>query len=239
MNPRGRRRSRGFSLIEVLVAMGLLASLMVSVAVSQGDAMYRAVEVMNLTNASQIVDTIVLNVEEEYRLEGFPTNQVEGRNCREFLPKGFERYTCEYDLLMLDTGSDAMNSMGADAMDKVSNSSLINTFCGGADGGGAMANMAAVCAQFQSVSGVGLPIELIAFAPLCDPGLNQLCGVNIGQMCQNTQLITSFIPTIVEQAAAATRKLRINLSWDDEGLVMNEFTIETFITAVPEAEPEQ
>lgn len=231
-------RRGGFSLVEVMVAMGLLASLMVGVAASQGDAMYRAVEVMNLTNATQVVEGVVLNIEEEYRTDGFPTNQVEDRDCGEFLPRGFDAFECRYDLLMLEVNADNMASLGAEAMEKVNSSSLMNTFCG-QEGGAAAANIAAVCAQLSAQGGVGLPIELAAFAPLCDPGLSQICGVSLDKMCQNTSLITSFIPMIVEQAAAATRKLVVRVSWGDEGLVINNFSIETFITAVPEAEPEK
>ena len=83
-------QTRGFSLIEVMVAMGLLASLIVGVAASQGDAMYRAVEVMNLTRATQVIEGVVMNIEEEYRTDGFPTNQVEDRDCSDMLPRGFD-----------------------------------------------------------------------------------------------------------------------------------------------------
>ncbi|PKN55925.1 MAG: hypothetical protein CVU56_18815 [Deltaproteobacteria bacterium HGW-Deltaproteobacteria-14] len=229
---------RGFSLIEVMVAMGLLASLIVGVAASQGDAMYRAVEVMNLTRATQVIEGVVMNIEEEYRTDGFPTNQVEARDCGDMLPRGFEVFDCEYDLLMLEVSGDAVQAMGADAMEKVNSSALMNTFCG-PDGAAAAANIAGVCQQLQVQGGVGLPIELAAFAPLCDPGLSEICGVRLDKMCQNTSLITSFIPMIIEQAASSTRKLKVRISWGDEGMVANDFEIETFITAVPEAEPEQ
>ncbi|TNF24379.1 MAG: type II secretion system protein [Deltaproteobacteria bacterium] len=231
-------RARGFSLIEVMVAMGLLGTLIVGVASSQGDAMYRAVEVMNLTRATQIIEGVVLNIEEEYRTDGFPTNQVEKRDCADMLPRDFRGFDCEYDLLMLEVNGDAMQAMGSDAMEKVNGSALMNTFCG-AEGQAAAANIAAVCSQLQVQGGVGLPIELAAFAPLCDPGLSQICGVNLDKMCQNTGLITSFIPMIIEQAAATTRKLKVRISWGDDGLIANNFEIETFITATPEAEPEQ
>lgn len=233
-------RPRGFSLIEVMVAMGLLGALIVGVASSQGDAMYRAVEVMNLTRATQVVEGVVLNIEEEYRTDGFPTNQVEKRDCGDMLPRDFKGFDCEYDLLMLEVNNDAVQAMGSDAMEKVNGSALMNTFCG-PNGQAAAANIAAVCQQLQvqGGAGVGLPIELAAFAPLCDPGLSQICGVNLNKMCQNTGLITSFIPMIIEQAAATTRKLKVRISWGDDGLIANNFEIETFITATPEAEPEQ
>jgi len=235
--PRRRRgrAQRGFSLVEALVAIALLAMLMAAVASSQGDAMFRAAEVMNLTNATQIVETVVLKLEEEYRLDGFPSNRVEGRSCRNVLPRGFERFRCEYDLLMLDAGKDKIDVMGSQAQETLGGSAMMNTFCG-PEGGAAAANIAAVCAQLQMGGGTGLPGELAAFAPLCDPGLSLLCGVNLQQMCNNTMMISSFIPIIIEQAAGSTRKLVVRMQWDDEGLVANRLEIETFITATPEAE---
>lgn len=236
--PRMRARAQGFSLVEALVAIALLASVMAAVSTSQGDSIYRGIEVMNLTSATELIETVVLDIEEEYRTDGFPTNQLENKACDEFLPKGYDSFKCEYDLLELDVNNENMSALGAEANEKISGSSLMNTFCG-QDGGAAAANIAAVCTQLQAAKGMGLPTELSAFAPLCDPGLSQLCGVNLDKMCQNTQLITSFIPTIIEQAAKSTRKLVVRLTWQDEGLVANDLEIETFITAVPDAERTQ
>ena len=51
-------------------------------------------------------------------------------------------------------------------------------------------------------------------------------------------LIASFIPTIIEQAAQSTRKLRVRIAWDERGQANKTLEIETYITAVPEAEEE-
>ncbi|PIE65533.1 MAG: hypothetical protein CSA24_02545 [Deltaproteobacteria bacterium] len=233
-----RQARAGFSLVEAVVAMGMLGMLMVGVASSQGDSMYRAVEVMNLTNATQLVESVVLNLEEEYRLDGFPTNQVEGRDCSDMLPKGFDKFECRFDLLMIELDADAIGSLGAEANENVQGSDMMSTFCG-QDGQALAANIPAICSQLAAQGGgVGLPPGLQAFAPLCDPGLSEICGVNIGKMCQNTMMISMVVPTIIEVATASTRKLRVHISWDDDGLVANDLTIETFVTAVPDAEEE-
>lgn len=77
-----------------------------------------------------------------------------------------------------------------------------------------------------------------ALAALLDPEFAQLCGINLGKMCMNIPLIASFIPTIIEQAAQSTRKLQVRISWDEIGQANKTLEIETYITAVPEAEEE-
>jgi prepilin-type N-terminal cleavage/methylation domain-containing protein len=228
-----RRDARGFSLIEVLVSMGILAFLMSGVLASSGGTAKQAVEVLNVTSASQIIESVVLDLEEEYRLDGFPTNEVTGRACE--LPRGFESFRCEYDLLMLEVGADNMGSLGADANESINKSPLMQAFCTGGPNGDmpvdptvALANLAA--------TGTELPTALAAFQALLDPGFTQICGINLDRMCQNTTMITSFIPMIIEAAAAATRKLIVRLSWGDDDDPDRQLTVETFITAVPESE---
>lgn len=231
----GRDASRrGFSLVEVMVAMAILAFLMAAVSSNSGDSMARSVEVMNLTRAVQLVEAIVLDIEEEYRLEGFPTNQVTNRDCevpREIGPQ----FDCEYDLFFLDAGGEGASSLGSEANDSMTGSPLMQAFCtGGADGtqpvdpSMALANLAS--------AGQELPTAMSAFAALLDPGFTQVCGLNLERMCMNTSLITSFIPMIIEQAAASTRKVVVRLTWGEGARTGEILEIETFITAVPERE---
>jgi prepilin-type N-terminal cleavage/methylation domain-containing protein len=224
---------RGFSLIEVVAAMGILAFLLTGVLASSGGTAQQSIEVLDLTTASQLVESVVLDLEEEYRLDGFPTNQLENRSCD--VPRGFERYRCEYDLLMLDIGADNLGSLGADANENVNQSALMTAFCSGGPEGDLPVDPATALANLAA-TGMQVPEALAAFQALLDPGFNQICGINLDRMCQNTAMISSFIPTIIEQAAASTRKLVVRLSWGEPGEVDTQLQIETFITSVPKAE---
>lgn len=224
---------RGFSLIEVVAAMGILAFLLTGVLASSGGTAQQSIEVLDLTTASQLVESVVLDLEEEYRLDGFPTNQLEGRDCD--VPRGFERYRCEYDLLMLEIGADNLGKLGMDATENVDQSPLMTAFCSGGPDGNMPVDPATALANLAG-AGVEMPEALAAFTALLDPGFNQICGINLNRMCQNTTMISSFIPTIIEQAAASTRKLVVRLSWGEPGDPNTQLQIETFITSVPEAE---
>lgn len=230
-----RRATRGFSLIEVVAAMGILAFLLTGVLASSGGTAQQSIEVLDLTTASQLVESVVLDLEEEYRLDGFPQNQLENRRCE--VPRGFSRYVCEYDLLMLEIGSDNLGSLGADATENVNQSPLMSAFCAGGPQGDMPVDPATALANLAA-SGMELPEALAAFQALLDPGFNQICGINLDRMCQNTMMISSFIPTIIEQAAASTRKLVVRLRWGEKGDPNTQLEIETFITSVPEAEGE-
>ncbi len=221
---------RGFSLVEVMVAMAILAFLMAAVSSNSGDSMARSVEVMNLTRAVQLVEAIVLDIEEEYRLEGFPTNQVTGRDCD--VPKELAaQFECEYDLYFLDVGGDSASTLGSEANDSVSGSPLMQAFCSGGADGRQPVDPSMALANLQS-TGMELPTAMSAFTALLDPGFTQVCGLNLERMCMNTSLITSFIPMIIEQAAASTRKLVVRLSWGEGERTGEVLEVETFITAV-------
>jgi len=225
-----RRSQRGFSLIEVLVAMAILAFLMAAVSANSGDSMARSVEVMNLTRAVQLVESIVLDIEEEYRLEGFPTNQVTGRTC-EVAKELSAQFDCEYDLFFLDSGGDGASTLGSEANDNVNASPLMTAFCSGGPDGNQPVDPAMALANLAS-TGMELPTAMSAFASLLDPGFTQVCGLNLERMCSNTGLITSFIPMIIEQAAASTRKIVIRLTWGEGERTGEILEVETFITAV-------
>jgi prepilin-type N-terminal cleavage/methylation domain-containing protein len=228
-----RQAERGFSLVEVLVALGILGFLMSGVLGSSGGTAMQAIEVLNVTTATQLVESVVLDLEEEYRLDGFPTNQLEGRKCE--LPRGFDSFDCEYDLLALEIGSDNIGALGQDANENVNQSPLMTAFCSGGPNGDMPVDPAMALANLAA-TGQDVPTALAAFQALLDPGFTQICGINLERMCTNTAMISSFIPTIIEQAAKATRKLIVRLRWGEEGDPERELTIETFITAVPEAE---
>ena len=221
----------GFNLLEVMIALAILAFLMAGVTNTQGAALMHGSRVANLSVATQLIDGIILDLEEEYRLDGFPDNSLENRDCE--LPRGFDNFRCEYDLVGLDVGSDNISSMGGDAMENVSGSPLMSALCsGGPSGADVQTDLGRVMAdlgdQHQGMMG---PLNVLA-----DPMYMEACGVNMAQMCANIPMMASFIPAIIEEAAKATRKLVIRLSWDERGRAEKTLVIESFITSVPEAE---
>jgi len=231
MWPRGHSQ-RGFTLLEVMISMGLLAFVMGAVMSTQGTALVHGARVYNVTMAANLMHNLVLDLEEEYRLEPFPENNVEGRSCE--LPDDFDQFECEYDLLTLEVGDDNVEGTNETA-DNINENPLMQAVCGGVLGAGAPPGMGGA----PDMQGVldqlgGNAIAIAALANLMDPtsGFSQMCGVNLNTMCQNVGMIGSFIPRIIDQAAKTTRKLVIRLTWKERAGSEKTFDVETFITSV-------
>lgn len=224
------RGRRGFTLLEVMIALAILAILMAAISGAQGSSLLHGARVYNLTTATQLIDGVVLDLEEEYRLDGFPENSLEGRDCE--LPDGFDRFRCDYDLLAMDVSVDNISSLSEQATSLVTGSPLMAALCtGGPQGTGPAAD------PLSAVASLGVDTTAIgALQALLNPEFAQLCGINLQRMCMNIPLLASFIPNIVEQAARSTRKLRIRISWDERGNAEKTVELETFIISVPEAE---
>ena len=131
---RPQASDRGFTLLEVMVALAILAFLMTAISATQGSSLLHGARVYNLSTATQLLDTVILDLEEEYRLEGFPENALEDRDCE--LPDGFDRFSCAYDLVGLEMDADSINVMGSEATQNVTDSPLMNALCAGGMGGG-------------------------------------------------------------------------------------------------------
>ena len=226
------REHRGFTLLEVMLALAIMGFLMTAIASTQGASLLQGSRVYSLSTATQLVDGVILDLEEEYRLDGFPENSVEDRDCE--LPKGFDQFQCSYDLVAMNMDADNINSLGESATNNVTSSPLMNTLCGGGAGGNGPADnpLEALGNLEQDTAALG------ALAALVDPQFMQLCGLNLSKMCMNIPMLASFIPMIIEQATRSTRKLVIRIQWDEKGQAEKTLEIETFITSVPEAEEE-
>ena len=222
---------RGFTLLEVMVAMSIMAFLMAAITSSQGSSLLYGARVFNLTTATQLADSIILDLEEEYRLDGFPDNSREGQDCK--LPRGFDRFECEYDLFALDIGSDNVTS-AAEETGSVMESPLVGQLCGGgASGKDMVGDPLSVLSQNPGAQGAQG-----ALAALLNPEYAQLCGMDVTKMCANIPFLESMIPQIIEQAAKTTRRLVVRITWDERGNARKALELETFITAMPESEEE-
>ena len=225
-------KKRGFTLLETMLALAILAILMTAVTETNMAAMVHGARVYNMTTASQLISGVVLDIEEEYRTDGFPDNSREDQTCD--LPSGFDRFECRYDILGLEIAEGGAGDMGAEANDSVSGSPLMSALCsGGPSGTGPVGDPAGALASADvDTTSVG------ALMSLLDPNFMMLCGVNLARMCQNIRMISSFIPTIIEQAAKSTRKLRVRLSWREVGRSDKVLMVETFLTSTAKGEEE-
>jgi prepilin-type N-terminal cleavage/methylation domain-containing protein len=100
---RGRRggRSGGFSLLEVIVAIGILALCFAAIGGADSVAILHGSRYHGLTTASLLMRGIVMDIEAEYQEDGFPTNSITNRRCD--VPRAFDdQFDCEYDLLALE-----------------------------------------------------------------------------------------------------------------------------------------
>lgn len=225
------RTRAGFTLLEVMVAMGILAMLMGAITSTQGTSIRAAARVRNLTTATQLLPGIILDIEEEYRLDGFPTNTIEDRDCD--LPRGFEGFECEYDLIAMDVGAENIGMMGQEANDKIAQSPLMSVVCGGGPQGGIAQDPSAALAN----AGVQAA-ALGALQSLLDPAFGNVCGLRLEKLCQNVPMFAGFIPELIKAAAASTRKLVVRLSWEERGNAQKTLEVETFLVSVPAAEEE-
>lgn len=214
---------RGFSLLEVLVATAILAIVFTYVSGSfiQGGMLLS--QSPRLTQASLLLRGAILDVEEEYRQDGFPSNDVTSRRCE--LPRDTdEQFECDYDLEKLDLDTGQLGEMAAKALEQI---------MGQAGDKGSLLQAFGVL-SFLFVAG-DIPIS-----PLCPATANQfltMCYQNPAMALQsierNIMGMVNFFPTIISQAAEQTRKLRIRIrhkAFGEEPIL----EIETFIISIPE-----
>jgi len=96
-----RRGSGGFSLLEVIVAIGILAMCFAAIGGADSVAILHGSRYHGLTTASLLMRGVVMDIEAEYQEDGFPTNSITNRDCE--VPKAFDdQFECEYDLIALE-----------------------------------------------------------------------------------------------------------------------------------------
>jgi len=217
-----KRMSTGFSLLEILVATSILAVVFAysSGAVIQGG--YFQAKAPALSQSALLVRGVVLDLEEEYRADGFPSNDLTNRQCE--LPSDFDDdFECTYDLEQLDMDQAQLAEMA----NKVIENMMAGT---GEDGNliGAIP-MLSFLTMGQMIPG---PIS-----PSCPSNVSEFisaCGINLELIQQNIFGVGFVFPQIVMTAIERIRKLRVRIMapmYDPEDPVL---TIETFIISVPE-----
>jgi prepilin-type N-terminal cleavage/methylation domain-containing protein len=257
-NPRARKPGRGFTLLEVLIAMAVLAfALTIITAGSSSSALYSK-RIYRSTVAALLLRGTMLDVEEKYRKDGFPTNDVSGKDCD--LPKAYaKQFKCKYDLVGLNLDDGAISGMTqeaqtvlAKAQETMAASGAMDKLMAGGDGSadpnkkvqdlaGAAKGAAEAGLDLNGLAkGGGDMMSLLGVILMSgDQGMNllNLCDINISVLQMSMGIMVGeLLPRILKRASDRTRKVVLHLTWKDEEGEKRALDIETFTTAVSQEE---
>ena len=228
MRARRQGRAGGFTLLEVMVALAILALAVAAITGATQASGVGSVQTHRVLIAAQLVRGVVLDIEEEYQVEGFPENDRENQDCE--VPEPWDRvYDCEYDIEGMETDAEVL----AELSNTGAGGALANLSSSGAFGRGQVPTA-------EQLQQGGLDVsKMMALAPLFGPEGSQLihtCGVNIQHLLSSLIGLNQFFPQIVEQTAKQTRKLTVRLAYRMALRTRRTLEIETFIIATPQAE---
>ena len=256
---------RGFTLLEVLIAMAILAFALTIITAGASSSAVFSKRVYRSTAAALLLRGAVLDIEEKYRKDGFPTNDVNGKDCE--LPKVYaKQFKCTYDLigLNLDDGmisditgraqqslTQAQEGLAATgALDKLSNPGAnapkdkpanLSQSAGNANETGLDLTQIAKGGDLMGLLGV------LLMSGEQGMGLLSLCDINISVLQMSMGLmVAELLPRVLKRASDRTRKIVLHLSWKDdeygvdpEAKKRRTLVVESFTTAVSEEESRQ
>ena len=231
---------RGFTLLEVMVAFAILALSIAAIAGAHNASGLGTIRSHRVLVASMLMRGVVLDIEEEYHVEGFPENDREGVDCE--VPEPWDDvYECEYDIEGLDTDADVL----AELTNTETLAAIAGLAGGAGPGGGGMGALGGASSGLNmdmlQQSGVDVT-RMMGLLPLFGeegPQIMSTCNVNLSKVLQNISMAGMFFPEIVKQAADKTRKLTIRLAYQEGHSRIRTFTVETFIIAIPRDELER
>jgi len=252
--------TNGFTLLEIMVAMAILGFALAVISTSASSSAIFGKRVYRSTAASLLLRGVLLDIEEKFRKDGFPTNDLTDKECE--LPKAYaKKFECHYDLIglqldnsmiqdmtavsqeMLATAQEELQNSGALDKLNMSKSKAAATKAGEdalADLGDAAEGASKTGLDLSQLAQGGDMMSLISTILLSgDAGLNLLglCDINIAVLQMSMGLmVAELLPRILKRATDRTRKVRIRLSWINAEGENEELEIETFTTAVSEKE---
>ncbi len=218
---RAGRCVRGFTLLEVMVALMILGMALAAISFANASAMNQVSRITRMTTAAFLMEGVVNDIHAHYVSQGFPTNSIEDRRCD--LPRDFQNvFECRFDLKALNLTPDQVSTLVEAAMTQFA-------------GMGDMAND-----PTADVGAGGMDLgQLAVLAPLFGPmgqELMALCRVDISQVVMGVTAMTGFLPRIVDEVGKRTRQLTVRLTWKDGPRGRRELPVQTFIVSLPEEE---
>lgn len=217
-----RRRGRGFTLLEVMVALMILGMALAAISFANAAAMSQVGRITRMTTAAFLMEGVVNDIHAHYVSEGFPTNSLEDRACE--LPRDFQDvYDCRYDLKALNLTPEQVSTLVEAAMSQFASMGEMGTDPDAEVGAGGM-----------DLSQMSVLAPL--FHPVMGPELMALCKVDISQVVMGVTAMTGFLPRIVDEVGKRTRQLTVRLSWKDGPRGRRELPVQTFIVSLPEEE---
>lgn len=220
MTPAPKPEKVGFSLLEVMVALAILAIMFTAVSGAMAGDAFLQQQAPIYTRAALIAKGAVLDIEQYYNSQDeFPEDEVTGEDCPEDV---FDKeYSCDYDLEPMDIEQEQLNEMVGNLMEQL---------MGGEDGGNILA-MLGPFAMFMPGSPVsGLPVHP-AFCPISFSQMGQVCGLQLEVLGQRVMMVASFLPIMIVAAAKRVRKLRLRVYRKGEKEPVLQ--ISTFIVHLP------
>lgn len=217
----------GFTLLEVLIALMILALALAAISYSNSVAMSEVARITRMTTAAYLMEGVVNDIHAYYVRKGFPSNDLEGRPCE--LPKDFSQtFECRYDLKQMKLEPETLQQMIQGA---------IQEFIGGGEGPSQTPVMPSTSSPVTP-GGQDLS-KLAVLAPLFGPEgeeLVRLCNINLSGIVMGATALIQYLPMIIEQVSRQTRKLTVTLSWRDGPRGRRDFQVETFVVSLPEEE---
>lgn len=213
-----RGNPKGFSLLEVLIATAILALVFSYLTGGFIQGGYFLAKTPRYTQSSLLIRSVVLDLEEEYRKEGFPENDLTNRNCD--LPREApSEFKCTYDLEKLELDAGQLAEMASGVLESLMSG---------------ISEQGSVLQAFQSLAFLFV-LGDVPISPLCPATPSQflsMCQINLAAIERNIMGMVHFFPQIITQAAERTRKLRVKMMYADDVEPIME--IETFIISIPE-----
>ncbi len=240
---RTHRSQAGFTLLEVMIALLILALSLAAISYANNAAVSQVARITRMTTATFLMDGVVNDIHAHYVQKGFPSNTLEDRECE--IPNEFGRmFTCRYSLKAMELTPEMLQSLvqagvdafseaqeaGTDTTTKVPDKAMLEEL---AKDPAALAKKGNV-----GVSGVDLS-QLAQLAPLFGPQAQELiglCNINLAGIMMGLQGMLQFMPQIIDMIAKKTRLLEVQLAWDEGPRKTRQLKVQTFVVSLPEEE---